>query len=132
MHELHIKRVLQGIFGQSKDPGVALFRRLKSSWHSLEIDYDNLHKLDFSSVPQWMQEEARVVLDWAVKELDKNTWPRADYKELLELTIVCLGGNVPGFKFTFPGPDHHARWMSKCIYILKLSLLLDVFKMTPP
>ena len=45
MHELHVKRVMQGIFGQSKDPGVALFRRLKSSWNSLTIDYDKLYKL---------------------------------------------------------------------------------------
>ena len=130
MHELHVKRVLQGIFGQSIDPGVPLFRRLKSSWDSLDIDYDHLQKFDLDSVPQWMQAEAKAVLDWAVKELFKNTWPRADYKELLELTIVCLGGIIPGFKFRLPGPDHHARWMSKCIYILKLSLLLNVFKMS--
>ena len=130
MHELHVKRVMQGIFGQSKDPGVALFRRLKSSWNSLTIDYDKLYKLDLVSVPEWMQEEGSMVLDWALQQLANNTWPRADYKELLELTIVCLGGDIPGFMFRLPGPDHHARWMSKCIYILKLCLLLDQFQMS--
>ena len=130
IHELHAKRFVQGIFGQTKDPGVALFRRLKSSWYSITIDYDKLSKFDFTSVPEWMQEEGKSVLDWALKELAKKTWPRADYKELLELTIICLGGDVPGFQFRLPGPDHHARWMSKCIYILKMSLLLDMFKMS--
>ena len=77
-----------------------------------------------------MQEERLNVLDWAQGELAKKTFPRADYKELLELTIVCLGGDIPGFQFRQPGPDHHARWMSKCIYILKLSLLLETFKMS--
>ena len=130
IHELHAKRFVQGIFGQTKDPGVALFRRLKSSWHSIQIDYDKLSKFDFTSVPDWMQVEGKSVLDWALKELAKKTWPRADYKELLELTIICLGGDIPGFKFRLPGPDHHARWMSKVIYLLKLFLLLNMFKMS--
>ena len=130
VHELHAKRFVQGIFGQTQDPGVALYRRLKASWNSITIDYDNLQRLDFRSLPKWMQEERLNVLDWAQGELAKKTFPRADYKELLELTIVCLGGDIPGFQFRQPGPDHHARWMSKCIYILKLSLLLKTFKMS--
>ena len=60
----------------------------------------------------------------------KKTCPRADYKELLTLTIVCLGGSVPGFQFQIPGPDHHARWMSKQIYFLKMKLPKNVFKMS--
>ena len=130
IHELHVKRVFQGIFGETKDPGVSLFRKLKSSWNSLTLDYDKLHKIDLTTDPEWVQEEAKQVLDWALKHLAKNTWPRADYKELLELAIICLGGEVPGFQFRLPGPDHHARWMSKCIYNLKLSLLLNIFEMS--
>ena len=130
VYELHLKRVCQEIFGLTKDPGVAIFRRLKSSWHSLEIDYEHLSKFDYSSVPSWMGEQGKAVLAWAESELAKNTWPRADYKELLVLTIVCLGGVIPGFEFRQPGPDHHARWMSKAIYILKIALLVDVFKVT--
>ena len=130
IHELHVKRVFQGVFGETKDPGVSIFRRLKSSWHSLTLDHENLHKIDFTTAPEWVKEEADRVLDWAKKELAKNTWPRADYQELLQLAIICLGGEVSGFKFRIPGPDHHARWMSKCIYILKLSLLLNIFEMS--
>ena len=76
-----------------------------------------------------MQEEACSVLAWAEAELTKNTWPREDYRELLRLTVVALGGDVPGFKFLQPGPDHHARWMSKCIYYLKIKLLSNIFIM---
>ena len=47
----------------------------------------------------------------------------SDYKELLELTIVTLGGCLTNFQIRKPGPDHHARWMSKAIYYLKLSLI---------
>ena len=127
VHELHLKRVVQGVTGQTKDPGVSMFRRLKSSWHSIDIDYEHLFKFDYSSVPEWMVEEGKAVLAWAERELAKNTWPRDDYKELLQLTIICLGGHIPGFQFMIPGPDHHARWMSKNIYFLKLLLLLYQF-----
>ena len=41
-----------------------------------------------------MKEEADQVLDWAKKELAKNTCPRprVDYQELLHFAIICLGG----------------------------------------
>ena len=70
------------------------------------------------------------VLSWAKEELRKGTFPRADYREFLELVIVSLGGKMENFTFKLPGPDHHARWMSKCIYFLKMQLLSKVFKMT--
>jgi hypothetical protein len=130
VHELHLKRVVQGVTGQTKEPGVALFRRLKSEWHTMDIDYSNLSRLDYSSLPEWMQEEGMPVLAWALRELEKNTWPREDYRELLRLTIICLGGYIPGFQFLMPGPDHHARWMSKCLYYLKMKLLLNTFEMS--
>ena len=91
--ELHLKRVVQGVTGKTKEPGVALFKRLKSGWHTLEIDYDNLSKLDYSSLPKWMQDQGKEVLDWALTELEKNTWPREDYREPLRLYIICLGGD---------------------------------------
>ena len=130
VYELHLKRLVQQVTGTTTDPGVPLFRRLKSQWYTIDIDYTNLSLLDTSSLPDWMQQEASSVLTWAEREMMKNTWPRADYKELLTLTIVCLGGSVPGFQFQIPGPDHHARWMSKQIYFLKMKLLKNMFKMS--
>ena len=77
--ELHIKRLIQEVMGATKDPGVPLFCRLKSEWYSLDIDYRNLSKLDLSVLPEWMKQEGKDVLSWALQELDKNTWPREDY-----------------------------------------------------
>ena len=55
--------------------------------------------------------------------------PQCDYKEFLELAKLILGESIErkkGYTFTIqrPGADHHARWMSKSIYILKMTLLL--------
>ena len=60
-----------------------------------------------------------------MEQLRNITFPRNDYKEVLHLLIVWLGGPVKDFTFKFPGADHHARWMSKVIYILKITLLAD-------
>ena len=48
----------------------------------------------------------------------------------MELVVVSLGRVEVGFVFKLPGPDHHACWMSKCIYILKIKLLSKVFEMS--
>lgn len=54
--------------------------------------------------------------------------PRADYRELLELACIFLGGTPPrGIKFKKPGATHHARWLSKAIYSLKMYLFRDQF-----
>ena len=55
--------------------------------------------------------------------------PRGDYQEYLELTKLILGGSIDrknGYDYQIqrPGADHHARWMSKAIYILKMPLLI--------
>ena len=60
--------------------------------------------------------------------LQHLTRARGDYKQLLELAKVCLGGTIErkktySYQLSRPGADHHSRWMSKCLYILKLSFL---------
>ena len=50
---------------------------------------------------------------------------RGDYLELVELTIMFLGGSKldsKAFTFKSPGAFHHARWMAKVIYTLKIAL----------
>ena len=70
------------------------------------------------------------MLKWGEEELKKKTFPRDDYKELLELVVVGLGGKVEDFVFKLPGPDHHARWMAKGLYNSKMKLLSKVFKLS--
>lgn len=56
---------------------------------------------------------------------------RKDYREFLELVVMFLGGNLPtGNRFRALGPIHHARWMAKAIYSLKIFLFRDQFHMT--
>ncbi|KAF0744220.1 Uncharacterized protein FWK35_00019537, partial [Aphis craccivora] len=52
----------------------------------------------------------------------------ASAPDLLELTIIFLGQTPPnGIFFKVPGPIHHARWMSKAIYSIKIFLFLRIY-----
>ena len=128
--ELHLGAAVKQITGQTKDPGVAVFRRLRAQWSSLEIDYGNLVKWDYLAASEKLQAVAADVLAWGQEQLQQRTFPRDDYKEFLELVVISLGGHVEGFKFKLPGPDHHARWMSKAIYNLKMKLISKFFHMS--
>ena len=130
MAELHLGTAVKLIMGATKDPGMAMFRRLRTEWRELDINLSYLELTNFSSASLALQEAAHKVLTWAKEQLAANTFPRDDYKEFMELVVVSLGGEVEGFSFKLPGPDHHARWMSKCLYILKIQLLSKIFKLS--
>lgn len=55
--------------------------------------------------------------------------PRDDYKDLLELAIILLGG-VPerGVQYRVSSRLHRAPWMAKTIYSLKIYLFRNQFK----
>ena len=128
--ELHLGTAVKLEMGATKDPGMALFRRLRIEWRGLVINYNDLDVTDFSSAPTALQEAAESVLSWAKEQLESGTFQRDDYNEFMELVVVSLGGEVVGFIFKLPGPDHHARWMSKCIYFLKIKLVSKIFQVS--
>src|SRR2546425_9478883 len=69
------------------------------------------------------------VIEFAMEQLTKYQ-PRNDYSELLELTIIFLGGTPPGgINFHYPGAIHRARWMAKAIYALKMWLFRNEYPM---
>lgn len=61
----------------------------------------------------------------------RESQPRDDYREFLELVKIFLG-SVPerGIRFMAPGATHHARWLSKVIYSLKIWMFKGQFHLT--
>lgn len=55
--------------------------------------------------------------------------PREDYHEFIRLAHVFLGG-TPSHAFRTPGATHHARWMAKGTYVLKVFLFRHQFHLT--
>ena len=128
IHELHIKHAAESVFGPTSGPSDLLFKKLRSIWPDLKdkIDYTGLNKFDWEGYGGTVvKEEATKTLTFCSKELDNTTFPREDYRELLELILVWLGGAnmVSNFKFQWPGAYHHARFMAKSLYILKMDML---------
>ncbi|KYN07150.1 hypothetical protein ALC62_01887 [Cyphomyrmex costatus] len=57
--------------------------------------------------------------------------PREDYRDFIELIIMFLGSTPPrGSKFRTPGAVHHARWMAKALYSLKIYMFKSQFRLT--
>lgn len=45
--------------------------------------------------------------------------------ELIQLTLTVLGNPPNKIQWRAPGPVHHARWMAKLIYAIKIFLFRD-------
>lgn len=58
------------------------------------------------------------------------TQPRDDYLELLELALIFLGESpYKGIRFKAPGAMHHARWLAKALYALKMFMFRGQFRL---
>jgi hypothetical protein len=131
--ELHIKHTFKVVFGENKAPTIKLFQRLKEDFDNVDKDEEQLKVWHWpENQDDFLFKQALEVKIWVTNCIDKNTFPREDYRELCELILFYLGGSIPrGFFIRRPGADHHARFMSKAIYILKIYLLSGSFEMTP-
>ena len=77
------------------------------------------------AIAESVHEIAPDLMSFACVQLQK-VHPRDDYRELLELVILFLGG-VPehGVHIRKPGAMHRARWMVRLIYCLKIYLFRE-------
>ena len=130
VHELHVKHAAEFVFGPTTGPTDKLFKNLRQNWGALKdnIDYLCLNGFDWNAYKGTaVEQEAKISLDFCLRALSYGSFPREDYRELVELTIVWLGGidRISEFKFQWPGAFHLARFMAKDIYILKMDLLKD-------
>lgn len=122
--ELLLTAAYNELFGATSGPEVALFKKLQDVWQEL-----NLTDIILPDIPPNLEEQSTEILTFVETRLsDPSSLPRCDYKELLELTKLFLGGSISrknGYKYRLqtPGAFHHARWMAKAIYILKMCLL---------
>lgn len=127
--EIMLEAVVVEALGPSSGPEILIFKRFRTFWPN--IDQNKFSGV--SSDPDTLRCVENVIsstISFAEKQLS-DSQPRDDYKELLNLTIIFLGG-VPNKGITFRAPAclHRARWMAKAIYCLKLFIFRDQFKLT--
>ena len=113
----------------SSAPKVLLFRRFRSHWES--IDQRHFQDASTDEVTQAGVADVREDVLSFVTTAMQDEQPRADYREVLELTAIFLGSSPSrGTHFRTPGAMHQARWMSKIIYTFKVWMFRSQFSLT--
>ena len=110
-------------------PYEPLFKKLCESWEN--IDKDNYTSFETKSLPRILishiNEAKKFLTEWLCNEKSS----RNDYLEMAKLCLTYIGGDLPEkmspLKMREPGAYHHARWMSKVLYVLKLAMLKPTF-----
>ena len=123
VYELVLEKAFSTCLEVSSGPDIQLFKRFQGGWET--IDRTTPEPFTADDVPE--QDELLVNF----RRFLDHAQPRDDYRELLELCIIALGG-VPkcGIRFSRPGTLHRARWMAKGIYAVKVFLFREQFRLT--
>jgi hypothetical protein len=123
--------VFHSLFGATTAPNIQLFKRFQEHWS--KIRQDSYEACDDPRLNGDLRVLKNEIINFIMNilERDSNQLPREDYKELLELTLIFFGKNPPhGVKFRAPGAFHHARWMSKLLYVFKIHLFRNQFTLS--
>lgn len=129
IYELALRSVFDAKIHQvTTGPNILLFKKFKEQWKN--IDHRKIQCCKEIIKPHFNTSEIYALLKFYRVILKENI-ARDDYRELLELSIIFLGGNADlKLKIRPPGAMHQARWMARKIYSLKILLLSSQFKMT--
>lgn len=140
--EIMLRTAFDSKFGQSSASTVPMFDRFSSEWK-------NIDKTKFTPgiadpiIKDSLEDVADDLIKFCKAKL-KQKFVRADYKELLQLTLIFLGSNAKddessdesdgdgndNITFRAPGATSHARWMAKAIYVLKICLFRSEFALS--
>ncbi|KAG0713776.1 hypothetical protein GWK47_015469 [Chionoecetes opilio] len=116
--------------GCSSSPEHLLFKRFQTSWESIDREDfgTGIMVEEVATVLEDVKDEA---LRWTLQVLQEREDLRDDYRELVKLVIIFLGGAPPGgIRFLAPGAMHQARWMSKVLYSFKIWMFRGQFRLT--
>jgi len=129
VYELVLKGIFEGLLGPTSGPDTPIFKRFKEAWD--EIKSKNIKTgIRDAEVEKAIEDVKDNLVIFLKRSLEKK-FARDDYKEFLQLTLIFLGEvKEEDVKFSPPGPIHHARWMAKAIYSLKIFLFREHFKLT--
>lgn len=127
--ELVLRSVFEKKLPGTTGPNVPLFQKFRNSWQNID---QTRYKtgIEDQVVQRLLTSEQIERISAFAQDALRNLQPRDDYKELLQLTLIFLGVvSLRNISFRFPGAFHHARWMAKAIYCLKLFIFREEFGM---
>ena len=113
------------VYGPTSGPKEDFFKKLVDKWKEHDLkDYAHVeiprHQRELSSQ---INETIIFLQKWINESTKQNL--RHDYLEMVSLVFLFLGESNRSLEFIkikAPGACHHARWMSKILYTLKIAL----------
>lgn len=131
IYELAISSAFTAALNEvSSGPDIQLFVRFKKSWPTIDKN-SFLSGLETPRVLSLFSEDKiKENMMFAETQLNILNDGRSDYREVLYLIILFLGGTKYGDKIISvkkPGAVHRARWMAKIIYAIKIYLFRKQF-----
>lgn len=118
--EIVLSKVFTLCFGPSSSPDIPLFKRFKAAWPF--IHQENYQPLEEAPGSEHLKLTAVNAL---LVALGREKQSRDDYMELIELSPLALGYTPDKIHWKAPGTVHHARWMAKLIYAIKIHLFRE-------
>lgn len=112
----------------TKSPNVQLFEDFKKIWGSIDRKKFKSGLKDRFVKKHLCNEKIEELKEFYSGKLEAGVI-RDDYKELLELLLVFLGKTEQTY-IRQPGACHHARWMAKAIYTLKIFLFREQLELS--
>lgn len=125
--EVLLKSAFEVKMSKTESPNVKIFEQFKNAWGN--INQNNYQSgMEDNDVKKYLTADKDKITEF-VNDAIKTKQPRDDYREFLELTLLFLGETPPirNAAFRAPGAVHHARWMAKAIYCLKIFLFRREF-----
>ena len=117
--ELIVKEVFNKLFGSTISPSPPDFVKFKSNWTNIDKSKYQA-AVNEPLVSRFITSDVRdQLIEFYKLQLDINQ-TRADYAEAAELALYFLDCNLENASFKLPGAMHHARWLSKIIYCIKM------------
>ncbi|GBP27267.1 hypothetical protein EVAR_77281_1 [Eumeta japonica] len=126
--EIMLSKIFTLCFGPSSSPQIPLFKRFCDIWETLPKEHYDCLNLDENAL-----QFAENTLESLTTTLSGENQVRDEYEELINLTMIVLNKPPAKIHWRAPGPIHHARWMAKLLYALKIFLFrinLQAFKLT--
>lgn len=111
-------------------PNVLLLKKYQKNWNLVnQTKYEN--GLTGNQIPKNLLIKVEIT-NKTIKNFLGEILPRDDYEELLELCQILIDMmEAARVKFYKLGAFHHARWISKAIYSLKIYIFLYIFEVDP-
>lgn len=115
----------------SSGPNILLFNKFRKAWPNLQHDCFEIGFSD-TCAAEFVSDDLRSDLITFMKDQIQNKVKndRHDYIEVLKLSLLFLGEEIPGYKIAKPGAFSHARWMAKILYSLKIFLFRNQLELS--